>query len=78
MHMTRNAFGPATHRDTGTAWTVAYSYERPRSPWRFMAELTRADSFATERDEYGLDAVALETKLELSLRYTLRSSETGR
>jgi hypothetical protein len=78
VHMSRNAYGPATQRDEGTAWTLAWSYEREHSPWRFMAELARADSNATARQDDGQGAVARESRLELSLRYTLRNDRTGR
>jgi hypothetical protein len=65
-----NAFGPDLQRDRGSAWTLAYAFERERSPWRFMAELLRVNSFATDRVELlQLPANAVESKLELSLRY---------
>lgn len=72
VKQTINAFGPADQRDRGRAWTLAYAYERGDSPWRFMAEATRVDSFATKRLQLlNRPPRAIESKLELSLRYAL-------
>ncbi len=65
-----NDFGPASQVDRGTAWTLAYSYEREGAPWRFMAEAMRVDSWVSNRrDLLGLPPSAIESKLELSLNY---------
>lgn len=67
-----NDFGPATQVDRGSAWTLAYAYERDGGPWRFMAEFMRVDSWVTSRRDYfALPPGAIESKLELSLNYRL-------
>ena len=72
VHMVLNGSDPATQSNYGSAWTLAYAYERDGAPWRFMAEIIRVDSVVTDRRDYlALSPQVIESKLELSLRYRL-------
>ncbi len=64
-----NAITPATIRDGGTAWTVAWSLERPGSPWRLAIEASRVHSRSDNRLVLGLPTLAVESRLEVSWRY---------
>ncbi len=67
-----NLFEPAAMKDDGKAWTLAYAFERQGAPWRFMAEYTRvASSYGDRFYLLGIAPRAVESKLELSARYTL-------
>jgi hypothetical protein len=58
----------------GHAWTAAYSYDRGKQ-WRFVLEWLRVTSSVTARPVLLQEpALASETKVELSARYTLSGS----
>jgi hypothetical protein len=60
-----------TGSEDGHAWTTAYSYERD-AHWRFALEWLQVESDVPARSiELGEPAFARESKLELSVRYTL-------
>jgi hypothetical protein len=73
MHNVANAVTFRRQRDAGTAWTLAWTYERDASPWRLAVEATRAQSRSSSRPAIGLPPLALESRLEVSLRYRFRS-----
>lgn len=57
--------------EDGHAWTAAYSFE-PNNAWRFMLEWLRVRSDVKARPiNLGEPALATETKVELSVRYSL-------
>jgi len=57
--------------ETGKAWAVAYSYDTGEH-WRFALEWLRVESDVPARTVYlGETAFAIESKLELSVRYAL-------
>ncbi|HVQ17347.1 MAG TPA: hypothetical protein VMS40_27275 [Vicinamibacterales bacterium] len=57
--------------EDGHAWTVAYSFA-PRDNWRFMLEWLRVRSDVKARPvSLGEPALATETKVELSVRYSI-------
>ena len=68
-----NRATPTPARDAGSAWTVAWTYERPASPWRLAIEASRIHSRSEDRVDYGLPSLANESRLELSLRYRFAS-----
>jgi hypothetical protein len=60
--------------EDGNAWTVAYSYD-PGEHWRFVLEWLRVESFVPARvEQLGEPPFATESKLELSVRYSLSGS----
>jgi len=73
MRILQTPFGPPTRRDAGTGWTLAYLFEPLPSPWRVAIEASRVQSRAGRRATIGLPPLALESRLELSLRYRLES-----
>jgi hypothetical protein len=57
--------------EAGHAWTAAYSYDRG-DHWRFAIEWLRVRSDVKARPAYlGESALAIESKIEISARYTL-------
>lgn len=62
-----------TQRDAGHAWTAAWIVGQESSPWRFAAEASRVASRSTDRPALGLAPFARESKLEVSVRYLIRS-----
>jgi hypothetical protein len=57
--------------EDGHAWTVAYSFDRG-ARWRFMLEWMRVRSDVAARPALLAEpALATETKVELSARYTV-------
>jgi hypothetical protein len=62
----------ASGSEHGNAWTVAYTFDTGGA-WRFALEWLRVRSDVPARAEFlGEDALATETKIELSARYLLR------
>jgi hypothetical protein len=60
--------------EDGHAWTLAYSYDRG-DRWRFAVEWLRVESNVPERAErLGESALATESKLEFSAKYSLAGS----
>jgi hypothetical protein len=60
--------------DSGHAWTAAYGY-MPTPKLQLMAEYLRVHSNSSDRPAVlGIDPIADETKLELSVRYTWSGS----
>ena len=57
--------------EDGHAWTAAYSFE-PNNTWRFMLEWLRVSGDVKARPvNLGEPALAIETKVELSVRYSI-------
>jgi len=60
--------------EDGNAWALAYSYDSG-DRWRFALEWLRVESDVPARvEELGEPAFAIESKLELSVRYSLSGS----
>ncbi len=68
-----NAVTRARVRDAGSAWTAAWTRERPGSPWRLAIEASRVHSRSDNRLALGLPTLADESRLELSWRYRFSS-----
>ncbi len=63
--------GFSARNERGHAWTAAWTYERD-GPWRFALEWLRVHSEVRERARsLGQAPLAIESKIELSMRYTL-------
>jgi hypothetical protein len=84
LSLRRDAFNvdrwPASDPGTedGDAWTLAYSYERGER-WRFMLEGLRISSTVSARPVLlSQPPFVRETKLELSVRYHIRSDASAR
>ncbi len=60
----------ASGSEDGHAWALAWSYERGED-WRFALEWLRVDSDVMARADLGETPFARESKVELSVRYTL-------
>ncbi len=64
--------GFSAENESGHAWTAAWTYERA-DPWRFALEWLRVSSRVRQRARgLGEAPLAIESKVELSARYTLR------
>jgi hypothetical protein len=59
--------------EDGHAWTAAYSYDHD-DHWRFALEWLRVSSDVASRPLLGQPALAVESKVELSARYTFKGS----
>jgi hypothetical protein len=60
--------------EDGNAWTLAYSFDRGEH-WRFALEWLRVESDVPARvEQLGEPAIATESKLEFSARYSLSGS----
>jgi hypothetical protein len=64
----------ASGSENGHAWTLSYSYHRGER-WRFAMEWLRVKSSVQARTRFlGEDPLAIESKLELSARYSLNGT----
>ena len=68
-----NATSPRRTLERGSAWTLAWTWEPPASPWRLAVEGSRIHSRSDDRLALGLPTLADESRLEVSLRYRFDS-----
>jgi hypothetical protein len=68
-----NATTPRRTLERGSAWTIAWTWQPPASPWRLAAEASRIHSRTDDRLALGLPTLADESRLEVSLRYRFDS-----
>jgi hypothetical protein len=68
-----NATTPARSLERGSAWTLAWTWTPPASPWRLAVEGSRVQSRSDDRLALGLPRSAAESRLEISLRYRFDS-----
>ena len=68
-----NATVPRRTLEQGNAWTLAWTWEPPASPWRLAVEASRIHSRSDDRRALGEPTLAQESRLEVSLRYRFDS-----